>query len=84
MATLAVEHHPLAHSVSFDSDSLIVSLIDGRTLSVPLAWFPTLSSADSNQLQDWEILGDGEGIHWPQLDEDLSVNGLLLGIGAKR
>ena len=84
MATLAVEHHPLARSVSFDSDSLIVSLIDGRTLSVPLTWFPALSSANSSQLQDWEILGDGEGIHWPQLDEDLSVNGLLLGFRARR
>lgn len=84
MATLAVEHHPLAHSVSFDTDSLIVSLIDGRTLSVPLAWFPTLSSATARQLQDWEILGDGEVIHWPQLDEDLSVNGLLLGNQGRR
>ena len=84
MATLAVEHHPLAHAVSFDSDSLIVDLIDGRTLSVPLAWFPSLSSATSSQLQDWEILGDGEGIHWPQLDEDLSVNGLLLGNQVRR
>lgn len=84
MATLAVEHHPLAHSVSFDTDSLIVSLIDGRTLSVPLAWFPTLSSATASQLQDCEILGDGEGIHWPQLDEDLSVKGLLLGNQGRR
>lgn len=84
MAILAVEHHPLAHSVSFDSDSLIISLIDGRSLSVPLAWFPSLSSATADQLKDWEILGDGEGIHWPQLDEDLSVNGLLLGNQGKK
>ena len=52
MAILAVEHHPLAHSVSFDSDSLIISLIDGRSLSVPLAWFPSLSSATEDQLKD--------------------------------
>ena len=79
MTTLAVEHHPLALSVSFDNDSLIVGLSDGRSISVPLAWFPSLSSATVNQLNDWELLGDGEGIHWPQLDEDLSINGLLLG-----
>lgn len=53
--------------------------IGGRTISVPITWFPSLSSASPAQLQDWEILGDGEGIHWPQLDEDLSVDGLLLG-----
>ena len=79
MATLAVEHHPLAQSVSFDEDSLIVNLVDGRTVSVPLAWFPSLSSATEAERKDHEILGDGEGIHWPQLDEDLSIKGLLLG-----
>lgn len=79
MATLAVEHHPLAQAVNFQSDSLVVELVDGRTISVPITWFPSLSSASPAQLQDWEILGDGEGIHWPQLDEDLSVDGLLLG-----
>lgn len=84
MATLAVEHHPLAQSVSFDMDSLIVELVDGRTISVPLTWFPSLSQANESQLKDWEILGDGEGIHWPQLDEDLSVNGILLGNHGKK
>lgn len=84
MAILAVEHHPLAQSVSFDSDSMIVDLVDGRTISVPLTWFPALSSATELQLKDFEILGDGEGIHWPQLDEDLSINGLLLGNHGRR
>lgn len=84
MATLAVEHHPKAVSVSFDESSLIVELIDGRTISVPLSWFPSLSQASSYQLQDWELLGDGEGIHWPQLDEDLSVTGLLIGNRSRR
>ena len=84
MATLAVEHHPLANSVNIDSDSLVVGLIDGRTISVPLAWFPSLSSASPSQLKECEILGDGEGIHWPQLDEDLSVIGLLLGNQGRR
>ncbi|WP_083272847.1 DUF2442 domain-containing protein [Alteromonas confluentis] len=79
MATLAVEHHPQALAVSFDDSSLIVDLIDGRTISVPLSWFPVLSQASESQLKEWELLGDGEGIHWPQLDEDLSVSGLLAG-----
>ena len=72
------------YSASFDSDSLIISLNDSRTLSVPLAWFPSLSSATAEQRKDWEILGDGEDIHWPQLDEDLSVNGLLSGNQVKK
>ena len=84
MAILAVEHHPLANSVNIDADSLVVGLIDGRTISVPLAWFPSLSSASLSQLKEWEILGGGEGIHWPQLDEDLSVSGLLLGNQGRR
>lgn len=84
MATLAVEHHPQALSVYFDESSLIVELIDGRTISVPLSWFPSLSQASTSQLQDWELLGGGEGIHWPQLDEDLSVAGLLIGNRSKK
>ncbi len=79
MTTLAVEHHPQALAVTFDDSSLIVDLIDGRTISVPLSWFPVLSQASESQLKEWELLGDGEGIHWPQLDEDLSVSGLLAG-----
>ena len=84
MATLAVEHHPLAQAVSFDTDSLIVELVDGRTISVPLMWFPSLFKATESELKDWEILGDGEGIHWVQLDEDLSVIGILLGNHGRR
>ena len=79
MTTLAVEHHPQALAVTFDDSSLIVDLIDGRTISVPLSWFPVLSQASESQLKEWELLRDGEGIHWPQLDEDLSVSGLLAG-----
>ncbi len=84
MNTLAVEHHPLAESVKCDSDSLTVSLLDGRTISVPITWFPRLSSATKEQLDDWELLGDGEGIYWPRLDEDLSVKGLLIGARGRR
>jgi len=79
MSTLVVEVHPLAQDVSFTDDDLIVSLVDGRKVVVPLVWFARLSSASKSQLENYEILGDGEGIHWPDLDEDLSVAGLLRG-----
>lgn len=79
MGALAVELHPLAHNVSFTEDTLNVDLLDGRTISVPIAWFPTLSKASQSQRDTWELLGDGEGIHWPDIDEDLSVSGLLAG-----
>ncbi|MCW8856255.1 MAG: DUF2442 domain-containing protein [Kangiella sp.] len=79
MSTLAVEIHPLAQDVHFTDDDIIVSLVDGRKLTVPLLWFPRLANASKEQLEDFEILGDGEGIHWPQIDEDISVAGLLSG-----
>jgi hypothetical protein len=79
MSTLAVAIHPLAQSVVFTDDDLIVSLIDGRKVTVPLVWFPRLSRAAKSQLENYELLGDGEGIHWPEIDEDLSVAGLLRG-----
>ena len=79
MSTLHFEFHPAAERVSFSEDELIVALVDGRTIAVPIAWFPTLANATKEQLEDFELLGDGQGIHWPQLDEDLSVEGLLLG-----
>lgn len=79
MNTQPVETYPLALNVKFTEDDLIVTLVDGRSVSVPLLWFPRLAEATSAQLNRYEILGDGEGIHWPELDEDLSVKGLLLG-----
>ncbi|WP_395343769.1 DUF2442 domain-containing protein [Ningiella sp. W23] len=79
MSILAVEQHALASSISFTEDSLVAELVDGRVVSVPLIWFPRLSRASSKELETWELLGDGEGIHWPLLDEDLSVAGLLMG-----
>ena len=79
MSTLNVEPRPAASAVSFSKSHFIVTLVDGRTLSVPLAWFSTLASATKEQLENFELLGAGEGIHWPLLDEDLSVKGLLLG-----
>lgn len=79
MSALAVETHPLAQHVEFTDDDMIVSLVDGRKVTVPLIWFPRLSNATRNQLENYELLGDGEGGHWPDLDEDLSVAGLLRG-----
>lgn len=79
MNFLAVELHPLAHNVTCTEDALSVELLDGRTITVPISWFPILSNATQAQRENWEILGDGEGIHWTDLDEDLSVSGLLAG-----
>ena len=79
MNTLAIELHPQAHTIKCTDSDLIVELLDGRTISAPLVWFPLLSQATSSQLANWELLGDGDGIHWPEIDEDLSVAGLLSG-----
>ena len=79
MSTLAVEIHPQAHNVKCTDIAIFVDLLDGRTISAPLVWFPRLLQANKEQLENWELLGDGEGIHWPELDEDLSVAGLLAG-----
>ena len=61
---------------------LIVDLADGRSISVPLAWFPRLLHATSQERDNWEVAGAGYGIHWPDVDEDLSVEGLLRGVPA--
>jgi hypothetical protein len=71
--------NPSAEKVSFTDSELTVFLVDGRTIIVPIAWFNSLSSASKEQLEEYELLGNGEGIHWPQIDEDLSVKGLLMG-----
>ncbi len=79
MSTLAIELHPYAQHVTCTDSTLSVDLVDGRTITVPVSWFPSLSQASQAQKDNWELLGDGEGIHWPDLDEDLSVAGLLAG-----
>lgn len=79
MSTSAIEVHPLAQRVEFTDDDLVVSLVDGRKVVVPLVWFPRLANATKDQLKHYELLGDGEGVHWPEIDEDLSVAGLLRG-----
>ncbi len=64
-------------AVEFGPDTLVVQLQDGRSLSVPLEWFPRLRDATPRQRQRWDLLGSGIGINWPELDEDISVAGLL-------
>jgi len=68
--------------VRCDEHSLIVDLMDGRTISVPLAWYPRLLHATAEQRAKWELAGAGFGIHWPEIDEDLSTEGLLRGAPA--
>jgi len=79
MSTYAVDLRPLAQSVRFTDRDIVVELVDGRTVSVPLVWFPRLRRATPTELRNFELLADGEGIHWPDIDEDLSVAGLLKG-----
>jgi len=67
--------------VVFSENAFRVALDDGRELSVPLAWFPRLFHGKPDQRSRWELIGRGEGIHWPDLDEDISVAGLLAGRG---
>ena len=80
MSTLAIEVNPLAERVEFTADELIVYLVDGRKVSVPITWYPRLAAADDKQRENWELLGDGQGIHWLDIDEDLSVSGILRGV----
>ena len=74
----------LAQSVSVSDDALAVDLADGRTITAPLAWFPRLLHATVDQRANWRIAGGGYGIHWPEIDEDLSTQGLLRGAPAPR
>ncbi|MBZ0170021.1 MAG: DUF2442 domain-containing protein [Kofleriaceae bacterium] len=70
---------PAAQSVKITDDSLSVDLSDGRTISVPLAWFPRLLHATKAERNNWRLIGKGHGIHWELIDEDISVEGLLAG-----
>jgi hypothetical protein len=69
----------LAQQVTVTDDALVVDLVDGRTVSVPLPWYPRLAHATAAERANWRLIGRGEGIHWPDLDEDISVAGLLAG-----
>jgi hypothetical protein len=78
MSTSGVRLAPaLAESVSFDDHTLVVQLSDGRAIIAPLEWFPRLRNATDEQRVNWRLIGNGVGIHWPDVDEDISVEGLL-------
>lgn len=76
--------NPLASEIKCTDDELIVSLKDGMVLHLPLSWFPKLLHATLSQRNNFEILGDGEGVHWGSIDEDLSVKGFLQGISVRQ
>ena len=80
MTTLAIELRMVsAQNVQVTDDALIVDFSDGRTVSVPLAWFPRLLHGTLEERNKWRLIGEGEGIHWLDLDEDISVENLILG-----
>jgi len=70
---------PEAISVIVTEDSLSVDLRDGRTITVPLTWFPRILHGNSTERKSWKLMGNGKGIHWEELDEDISIEGLLAG-----
>lgn len=81
MSTSSVEHEsvPLARQVTVSGGMLTVQLSDGRVISVPIDWYPRLSHGTEKERENWRLIGRGDGIRWPDLDEDLSVEGLLAG-----
>jgi hypothetical protein len=79
MTTLTLQTEPLAIDVAVTATTLHVILDDGRELSVPVEWFPRLRDASDIDRANWRLIGRGEGIHWPSIDEDISVRGLLAG-----
>ena len=79
MSILTLESEPLAVDVAVDETTLRVSLDDGRELAVPVEWFPRLRDASPADRANWRLIGIGEGIHWPEIDEDISVLSLLAG-----
>jgi hypothetical protein len=84
MGILAIRADERVKDVRFTQDLITVDLMDGRTIAVPLVWYPRLLNATSQQQQQWETCGGGYGIHWEELDEDLSTEGMLRGAPAPR
>jgi len=69
-----------AQGVIITDDEIILELTDGRTISIPLVWYPRLYHGTDEERNNWRFIGDGEGVHWPDLDEDISVEHLILGV----
>ena len=84
MSTVANIVEPRVMRIEVTDDEILAHLVDGRTISVPLVWSWRLSEATHKQRQHFKILGDGQGVHWPELDEDISVEGMLQGSPAHR
>jgi hypothetical protein len=80
----AAHNEPRIKTLQITNDSIVAHLVDGRIISVPLAWSWRLSEATDQERKDFEILGSGQGVHWPQIDEDISAWGMLHGIPAHR
>jgi hypothetical protein len=79
MNTLAIEAPVAVEHVAVTSEELSLRLADGRSVSAPLAWYPRLYHATAAERRHWRLIGDGEGVHWPALDEDISVENILAG-----
>jgi hypothetical protein len=81
MTSLTIEllEIPKIRQVRITDDTLSVDLSDGRTISVPVVWYPRLLNASVEERNDWRLIADGEGIHWTQLDEDISIKNLIIG-----
>lgn len=80
MNTLVTEIHIVkGENITVSDDTLTLDLADGRTISIPLAWYPRLLHGTTDERRHWEWIGDNEGIHWPDLDEDISVEGIIAG-----
>ena len=79
MSTLVLEIEPVAVKVTVTDDDLTVDLADGRSIVVPLAWYPRLLDASKVERQNWQLLGEGYAIEWPDLDEHIGIEGLLAG-----
>jgi hypothetical protein len=84
MGILAIRADERVRDVTFTEDTFTVEMMDGRSITTPLAWFPRLLHATPAQRHNWKICGGGYGIHWPDVDEDLSTEGLLRGAPAPR
>lgn len=84
MSTSEIKPGERVKDAHFTEDTLSVDMVDGRTITVPLAWYPRLLHAAAQQRQNWQICGGGFGIHWPEIDEHLSTEGMLRGAPAPR
>jgi len=82
--SIAISTEPRIKEVAISQDSITATLNDGRTVSVPLSWSWRLSEASPAQREKFEILGSGQGVRWPEIDEDISVDGMLAGVPARR